>query len=60
MIVDAPWYVPNTVIPRDLQAPTVKDEIRRSSSQYSACLSAHPDGLVVNLMEQPHNKTPVK
>jgi hypothetical protein len=26
MIVDAPWYVPNTVIQRDLQTPTVKIE----------------------------------
>jgi hypothetical protein len=51
--VDAPWYVSNMVIRRDLQTPTVKDEIRRYSSQYSARLSAHPNGLVVNLMEQP-------
>jgi hypothetical protein len=28
MIVDAPWYVPNTVIRRDLQTPTVKEENR--------------------------------
>jgi hypothetical protein len=56
MIVDAPWYVPNTVIRRDLQTSTVKGEIRRYSSQYSACLSAHPNGLVVNLMEQPDNR----
>jgi hypothetical protein len=42
MIVDAPWYVPNTVIGRDLQTPTVKVEIRRYSSQYRARLSAHP------------------
>jgi hypothetical protein len=41
--------------PKDLQTPTVKEEIRRYSSQYSARLSAHPNGLVVNLMEQPHN-----
>jgi hypothetical protein len=34
LIVDAPWYVPNTVIRRDLQIPTVKEEIRRYSSQY--------------------------
>jgi hypothetical protein len=40
MIVDSPWYVPNTVIRRDLQIPTVKEEIRRYSSQYSAP-SAH-------------------
>jgi hypothetical protein len=38
MIADAPWYVPNMVIRRDLQIPTVKEEIRRYSSQYSARL----------------------
>jgi hypothetical protein len=48
MIVDASWYVPNTVIRRDLQIPTVKEEIRRYSSQYSAQLSAHLNDLVVN------------
>jgi hypothetical protein len=26
MIVDAPWYVPNTLIRRDLQTPTVREE----------------------------------
>jgi hypothetical protein len=55
MIVDAPWYVQNTIIRRDLQIPTVK-EIRRYSSQYSVRFSAHPNGLVVNLMEQPDNR----
>jgi hypothetical protein len=39
MRVGAPWYVPNTVVRRDLQTPTVKAEIRRYSSQYSARLS---------------------
>jgi hypothetical protein len=29
MIVDAPWYVPNTIIRRDLQILTAKEEIRR-------------------------------
>jgi hypothetical protein len=56
MIVHAPWYVPNTVIRRDLQIPTVKGEIRRYSPQYSARLSAHPNGLVVNLIELPDNR----
>jgi uncharacterized protein RhaS with RHS repeats len=41
MTVDAPWFVLNAVIRRDLQTPTVKEEIRRYSSQYSALLSAH-------------------
>jgi hypothetical protein len=56
MIVDAPRYVPNTVIRMDLQIPTVKEEIRRYSSQYSARLSAHPNDLTVNLVELPDNR----
>jgi hypothetical protein len=56
MIVDAPWYVPNTDIRRDPKIPTVKEEICRYSSQYSAHLSAHPNGLVVHLTEQPDNR----
>jgi hypothetical protein len=56
MIVDAPWYVPNTVIRKDLQIPTVKEEVRRYSSQYSARLSAHPNDLIVNLIELPDNR----
>jgi hypothetical protein len=56
MIVDAPWYVPNTVIRRDLQIPTVKEEICRYSSQYSVRLSAHPNDLIVNLIELPDNR----
>jgi hypothetical protein len=55
MIVNAPWYVPNTVIRRDLQISTVKAEIRRYSFQYSARLSAHPNDLTVNLIELPDN-----
>jgi hypothetical protein len=51
MIVDAPWYVPNMVILRDLQTPTNKEEIRRYSSQYSARLSANPNDLIVNLLD---------
>jgi hypothetical protein len=56
MIVDAPWYVPNAVIQRDLQIPTVEEEIRRYSSQYSVPLSAHPNDLRVNLIELPDNR----
>jgi hypothetical protein len=51
----APWYVLNTVIRMDLQIPTVKEEIHRYNSQYSARLNAHPDDLLVNLMAQPDN-----
>jgi hypothetical protein len=55
-IVDAPWYVPNTVIGRDLQTPTVTEDIRHYSSQYSALLSVHTNDVVVNLMAQPDNR----
>jgi hypothetical protein len=49
-------YMPNTVIRRDLQIPTVKEDIRRYSFQYSARLCAHPRDLRVNLMELPDNR----
>jgi hypothetical protein len=56
MIVDAPRYVPNTVFRSDLQIPTVKEEIRRYISQYSARLSAQTNDLIVNLMELLDNR----
>jgi hypothetical protein len=56
MIVDAPWYVPNTVVRRDLQIPTIQEEIRHYSSQYSARLSAHSYDLTVNFIELPDNR----
>jgi hypothetical protein len=52
-IVDAPWYVPKTVIRKDLKTPTLKEEIRIYISQYSSRNSAHPHDLIVNLMELP-------
>jgi hypothetical protein len=42
MIVDAPWYVPNSLIRRDLSCPTVKEEIRRYSSHYGDRLRSSP------------------
>jgi hypothetical protein len=49
MMMDAPWYVPNTVIRKDLQIPTVKHEINR----YSKRLSVHP---ILNLQEPPETR----
>jgi hypothetical protein len=56
MIVDAPWYMPNTLILRDLQIPSVKEEIRHYSSHYSARLTAHPNDIFLTLLEQPERK----
>jgi hypothetical protein len=54
-IADAPWYVPNTVIRRDFQTPSLKEEIRHYISQYSARLSVH-NNLVVNFMAHSDNR----
>jgi hypothetical protein len=34
IITDAPWYIPNAIIKRDLQIPTVKQEARKYSANY--------------------------
>jgi hypothetical protein len=56
MIVDAPWYVPNTLIRRDLHVSTVTEESRRYSSHYGARLRTHPNNLAVNLLGLPDNR----
>jgi hypothetical protein len=56
MIVEAPWYVPNTLIRRDLQIPSVKEEISRCSSYYSARLTAHPNDTLLTLFETPEHR----
>jgi hypothetical protein len=42
--------------PEGCPIPMVKKEIRRYSSQYSARLSAHPNDIIVNLIELPDNR----
>jgi hypothetical protein len=56
MITDAPWYVPNAVLRRDLRFPSVKEEIQRLSSQYSARHDSHPNLLTANLKKQPTDR----
>jgi hypothetical protein len=56
-ITDAPWYVPNAVLRRDLHIPSVKEEIQRLSTQYSARLNFHPNLLTPNLKKQQTKKT---
>jgi hypothetical protein len=53
MIVDAPSYVPNTLIQRDLQIPSVKEEIGHYSSHYSTHLTCIPNYILLTLLEQP-------
>jgi hypothetical protein len=56
MIVDSPWYVPNSLIRRDLSCPTVKEEISRYSSHYGDRLRTHPNHLAVNLLRLLDNR----
>jgi hypothetical protein len=56
MIVDAPWYVSNTLIWRDLQIPSAKEEINHYSSHYSARLTAHLNDVLLTLLEPPERK----
>jgi hypothetical protein len=55
-ITDASWYVPNALLRRDLHIPSVKEEIQRLSSQYSARLDSHPNLLTANLKKQPTSR----
>jgi hypothetical protein len=56
IVVDAPWYVPNTLIRRDLQISSIKEEISHYNSHYSARLTAHPNDILLTLLEQPERK----
>jgi hypothetical protein len=56
IIVDESWYVPNNHIRRDLQMPSVKQEICRYSNQYSTRLTKHPNDQMLTLKEIPGNR----
>jgi hypothetical protein len=56
LIVYAPWYVLNSVIRKDLQIPTVKEEISRFSSLYTVRLRAHTNELTATLTGPPIHK----
>jgi hypothetical protein len=45
LIANARWYVPNSVIHKDLRIPSVKEEISRFSSHYDVRISVHPHRL---------------
>jgi hypothetical protein len=52
LITDASWHVSNTIIRRELQVPSVKEEIRRLSAQYYAGLCTDPNLLATQLSRQ--------
>jgi hypothetical protein len=56
LIVNAPWFVPNSAIRKDLRIPSEKEEINRFSSLYAVRLRAHTNELIATLTEQPIHK----
>jgi len=52
IITDAPRYAPNTIIKRDLQMPTVKQEARKFSANYRKRLDTHPNNLANTLFKE--------
>jgi hypothetical protein len=55
MITNAPWFVPNELLHRDLRQPTVKQEIIRHTRTYKERIERHPNTLARPLMAN-HNK----
>jgi hypothetical protein len=48
-LVNAPWYVPNRVLHKDLGITTVQEEILQCSKKYQTRLQVHPNALAKHL-----------
>jgi len=54
IITDAPRYVPNAVIIRDLQVLSVRHEVRNYNVTYRPRLNDHPNSLAKCLFQRPN------
>jgi hypothetical protein len=54
LIVNAPWYVSNLTIPKDLQIPFAKEEIYRLSTLYQQSVLEHNNRLVAEISNPPN------
>jgi hypothetical protein len=52
IITDAPWYVPNAVIKRDLQVLSVRQEVGNYSVTCRQRLDDHPNSLAKSLLQR--------
>lgn len=50
LLLDAPWYVSNRTIRRDLNMPTIQDVVTAHATRYARRLAAHPNPLVPPLL----------
>lgn len=60
LITNAPWYITNKAIHRDLNIPTVREEITRFSIKYLERLSYHDNPLAVSLLDDSNEKYRLK
>jgi hypothetical protein len=51
IIAEAPWYVPSTVLHKDLGIPSIREEIKNSSKKYKDRLQTHPNDLATNVFD---------
>lgn len=51
-IVNAPWYVPNTILHTDFKITTIREEITKSSSKYRNKITDHPNELASTLFDE--------
>ena len=54
IITDAPRYVPNAVIKRDLKVLSVRHEVRKYRVTYRQRLDYHPNRLAKSLFKKTH------
>lgn len=51
IIVDAPWYIPNSILHKDLDISSIEEETTRFSQNYRRRLLNHPNDLTHSLMD---------
>lgn len=54
-IVNAPWYIRNSDLHRDLRIPTVKEEIKRFAGKHEARLHLHVNAEALQLLDNQHH-----
>jgi len=54
IITDAPWFVPNVVVIRDLQVTSVRQEVCNHSVTYWQRLNDHPNNVAKSLLQRPN------
>ena len=50
-MIDAAWFITNVNIHKDLEMPTVKEEMKKFSERYLQRLSNHSNISAINLLD---------